>query len=466
MTATTTVGAIGWEAFRAAVQAQVRAGMPEHLERLGWRSDQIEAEQRRRLGALLAHAAERSPFHRPRLAGIDVDRVEPGDLTSLPVMTKSAMMAALDDVFTDSRLDRAGVERALAATDAQPVPIHGDYIALASGGSSGERGVFVFDRPATAAYVSALSRNLMARLHALGGPPPGGLTIALVAAASAVHATGAAPPLSAGPGNPIGFVPVPATLPLPEIVARLNELQPPALYGYPSMLVRLAAEQRAGRLHIAPMAVGSTSETLLADARTSIGDAFGRPVVDTFGSTEGLVGVSAPGDDVLVFNTDMCIVELVDRDDRPVAPGVASAKVLVTNLFNLAQPLIRYELTDSFVRQPGADDHGHLRAHVHGRSDDVLRYGAIDIHPLAVRSVLVKASEVLDYQVRQTHRGVDVDAVTSGPTDPDRLGGLLAHALANAGLSQPQVSVQIVPALERHPETGKVRRFVPLAATA
>jgi hypothetical protein len=80
--------------------------------------------------------------------------------------------------------------------------------------------------------------------------------------------------------------------------------------------------------------------------------------------------------------------------------------------------------------------------------------------------VLVKASEVLDYQVRQTHRGVDVDAVTSGPTDPDRLGGLLAHALANAGLSQPQVSVQIVPALERHPETGKVRRFVPLAATA
>jgi phenylacetate-coenzyme A ligase PaaK-like adenylate-forming protein len=212
------------------------------------------------------------------------------------------------------------------------------------------------------------------------------------------------------------------------------------------------------------MAVGSTSETLLADARAAISEAFGRPVVDTFGSTEGLVGVSAPGEDVLVFNTDMCIVELVDHDDRPVAPGVASAKVLVTNLFNLAQPLIRYELTDSFVRQPDCADHGHLRARVHGRSDDVLRYGAIDIHPLAVRSVLVKAPEVLDYQVRQTPRGVDVDAVTSGPADAEGLGGMLVNALANAGLGQPQVRVQIVPAIERHPESGKVRRFVPLVA--
>ena len=44
------------------------------------------------------------------------------------------------------------------------------------------------------------------------------------------------------------------------------------------------------------------------------------------------MGTSAPGGDVLAFNDDMCIIELVNADNRPVGPGVPSAKVLVTNL--------------------------------------------------------------------------------------------------------------------------------------
>jgi phenylacetate-CoA ligase len=463
MAATTTAtDTDSWERFRSAAQAEVLAGVPQHIQRLGWSAGRIEAAQRDGLRRLLAHAAEHSPFHRRRLAAVDIDAIDPADLSSVPVMTKSEMMAELDDVFTDRRLNRGLIEEALTATEAEPIPIRGEYIALASGGSSGQRGVFVFDRPAVAGFFSALSRSLMARLQALGGPPPDGLPIVLVAAASAVHATGVAPALTAGAHMPFRFIPVAATLPLPEIVARLNALQPPALFGYPSVLARLAAEQQAGRLHVAPMAVSSTSETLLTEARAAISEAFAVPVVDTFGSTEGLVGTSAPGDSVLVFNTDMCIVELVDDDYRPVPAGVASTKVIVTNLYNLTQPLIRYELADSFVRQPDAAEHGHLRAQVQGRMEDVLHYDEIDIHPLAVRSVMVKAPEVVDHQVWQTPRGVEVDAVTAGSPNVDRLTGLLAGALAEAGLSEPDVIVRIVDSLRRHHETGKVRRFVPV----
>ena len=60
------------------------------------------------------------------------------------------------------------------------------------------------------------------------------------------------------------------------------------------------------------------------------------------------------------FATDMCIVELVDARNRPVADGTTSAKVLVTNLHNRTQPLIRYELTDRFLRHP-ADGDPYLR---------------------------------------------------------------------------------------------------------
>ena len=56
---------------------------------------------------------------------------------------------------------------------------------------------------------------------------------------------------------------------------------------------------------------------------------------------------------MLTFACDMCIAELVDDDGRPGrSPGETAAKVLVTNLHNLTQPLIRYELTDRFTAEP------------------------------------------------------------------------------------------------------------------
>jgi phenylacetate-coenzyme A ligase PaaK-like adenylate-forming protein len=458
---TTTGKQTSWQRLRVDLQTALLAGIPEHVQRLAWSAEQLQAAQRDGLRRLLSHAVEHAPFHHRRLAGIDVGRLEPGDLSSLPVMTKADMMAALDEVFTDRRLTRDLAEQALAATGTQPVPILDDYLALATGGSSGQRGVVVFDRAAVVGYALSLARPLLARLRALGGPPPGGLPVAMVAAASAVHATGLGPAF-AGPDMPFRFLPVPVTLPLPKIVERLNALQAPVVYGYPSMLARLAVEQRAGRLHIAPMAVTATGETLLPETRAAITEAFRAPVVDNFGSTEGLVGSSAPGDSVLVFNTDMCIVELVDTDNRPVPPGVPSAKALVTNLYNLAQPLIRYELTDTFVRQPDVPDHGHLRAHVHGRADEILHYQGLDVHPHVVRSVLVKSPQILDYQVRQTPHGIKVDAIAADAADTQALSGRVAEALARAGLSQPQVSIRIVDDLQRHQQTGKLRRFIPL----
>jgi len=89
---------------------------------------------------LPAYAVEHSPFHRRRLAGVDIERLEVADLVRLPVMTKAEMMGELADVYTDRRLSPALVERALASTTRVPVPILDEYLALSSGGSSGRRG--------------------------------------------------------------------------------------------------------------------------------------------------------------------------------------------------------------------------------------------------------------------------------------------------------------------------------------
>jgi phenylacetate-CoA ligase len=133
--------------------------------------------------------------------------------------------------------------------------------------------------------------------------------------------------------------------------------------------------------------------------------------------------------------------------------------VLVTNLHNLTQPLIRYELTDRFTSEPG--DGPFLRARVEGRADEVFRYGSAAVHPHALRSPLVAAG-VLEHQVRQTPAGVVVDVVGDA-VDPAALVTALEASLRTAGLEGPRAQVRVVGHIDCDAATGKTRRFIPLA---
>ena len=74
---------------------------------------------------------------------MDPSRFELADLTRLPVMTKAKMMAEFDAVVTDRRLSKHQVEQHLAASLHEPSLLLDEYVCLASGGSSGTRGIFV-----------------------------------------------------------------------------------------------------------------------------------------------------------------------------------------------------------------------------------------------------------------------------------------------------------------------------------
>ncbi|MFL5902728.1 MAG: hypothetical protein ACJ76Q_02795 [Solirubrobacteraceae bacterium] len=452
---TTVTGAVA--DTRARVSGGLAAELPGHLARLAWDAERLAAHQREGLRALVAHARACSPFHARRLAGINVDRLD--DLAQLPVMTKRDLTERFDDVVTDRRLTRALVEEHLAASTAEPRLLLDEYVCLASGGSSGLRGVFIQSVDEYVQFGAGILRRPMARLLAAGGPPPGGLVIAMVAAASPIHSTAFGS--STATDGPARLVSIPATLALAEIVDRLNTLQPPAIQGYTTKLAQLAREQRAGRLHISPWSITTTSEPLAPEDRQNIQSAFGVPVVDQFAATEGAVGHSEPGERPITFATDLAIVEPVDAAHRPVPPGTPSDKVLVTNLHNLTLPLIRLEVADRFVARNWALGEGYLRATVDGRSDDVLRYGDVDVHPIVIRSLMVRAQAVSEYQVRQTRRGLDVSVVADTALDERAVAAALEAGPRNVGLRAPEVSVQRVAAIARDAQTGKARRFVP-----
>jgi len=446
-------------ALQTRASAELTWRLSQYTGRLSWDSGQLARHQREQLRVLLGHAAGHSPFHARRLRGLDPARFEISDLARLPVMTKSQMMDEFDDVVTDRRLSRRLVEQHLAASLHEPGLLLGEYVCLASGGSSGLRGIFVQTLGEFTDFVASLVRPGYARALAAGGPPPGGLVLGIVAAASPVHSSGFGAAVATGP--PVRLIPAPATLPLPDIVSRLNAAAPPALLGYASKLAELAREQLAGRLAIAPQSVTSISELLTPADRAVIERSFAVPVIDSFVSTEGLVGHSEPGESVLSFASDMCLAELVDDDNNPVPARTPSAKVLVTNLHNLTQPLIRYELTDRFTRPQAMSAAGWLRASIDGRADEVFRYGGVAVHPHVIRSILASESAVCEYQVRQTGSGIHVACRTSGPLAAAALAARLEHALHQAGLTAPQARVRLAEAIPRDPRTGKVTRFIP-----
>ena len=203
--------------------------MPEHVERLAWPAARLLAHQREQLRGLLGHAAAHSPFHRGRLAGIDPHTFEVDDLGHLPVMTKSEMMERFDEVCTDRRLTRAGVDAHVRRLGEDLELLDGEYVVFASGGSSGRRGLFVRHHTELPDYLATVLRSGMADVASVvGWPPPFRLAVTVVAAPTAVHATRASAPISGGVGD-VTLVPV--TLPFEEIIARVEASQPMLLAG-------------------------------------------------------------------------------------------------------------------------------------------------------------------------------------------------------------------------------------------
>jgi phenylacetate-coenzyme A ligase PaaK-like adenylate-forming protein len=156
------------ETLRARVGAELAAQIPEHLERLRRSAERLAAHQRERLRVLLQHAREHSPFHARRLAAVDPDRFEPGDLAYLPTMNKTEMMASFDEVVTDRSLSLRQAEDHLSKSTSEPKLLLDEYVCLASGGSSGLRGVFVNSLAEFAALGAAIMRPAIARQRAMG----------------------------------------------------------------------------------------------------------------------------------------------------------------------------------------------------------------------------------------------------------------------------------------------------------
>jgi phenylacetate-coenzyme A ligase PaaK-like adenylate-forming protein len=191
-----------------------------------------------------------------------------------------------------------------------------------------------------------------------------------------------------------------------EVSEHLSNFAPEIVTSYASELVALAEQQHEGRLALQLKGVWSGGETLSRRDRADIAGAFGCPVVDDYGASEFLNIAFDCGCGALHLNRDWVILEAVDREGHPVPDGTASSTVLLTNLANFIQPIIRYDLGDSVTFLPEPCPCGSLlpALRVEGRCDDTICLERPDgrlerVIPLALCTAIEERAGVYRFQV-------------------------------------------------------------------
>jgi len=454
------------EAYEATRQRHIEHLLPqlgEHFERVAWTSERLHAERTAQIRALIGTAVQRSPWHRDRLGDLDLATLDAADLRRLPVMTKDDLMDNFDAIVTDPEVHLVDANAHIAKLDGDAY-FRDELHAVASGGSSGMRGVFVWGWEAWATVqLTAIRRSLLDRISdpELVSRPAVAM---IVAAENATHFTSAlSETFATGAIEAHRFR---VGLPLDEVVAGLNAVGGDNLATYPSMLARLVGEARAGRLQIQPRRILTMAEPLLPETREAAEATWQAPLANMWGTSEaGVTAIGCFKGTGMHLSDDLVIVEAVDADGDPVPAGVRSHKVYVTNLFNPLMPLIRYEISDevTLLDEPCACGSSHQRiADIEGRNDDTFLYGDdVSVHPHLFRSILGREPAISEYQVRQTPAGAEIIVCTDAPLDVESLNHKLQEALARSGCPEPSVTVTVVESIPRL-ATGKLKRFLVL----
>ncbi len=432
----------------------------------------VRASAQARFATLARTARERSPFYRDAWAHLPAG---PLRLADLPVATKRTLMAAFDRWCSDPAITRAAVDEFVSQRVHIGERFLDRYLVWMSSGSTGEPGIYVQDAGALAVYDALVSAQLAGPIFAgcdwQAVSAAGGRSALITADTD--HFASIASWRRLAQGKPwLDMKSFAVTQPLPDIVRELNAYQPAFVSSYPTVLALLADEQAAGRLTLRPAALWSGGEGLSASARHHIERVFGCPLLNEYGASECLTIGHGCREGWLHVNADWVILEPVDRDYRPTPAGELSHTVLLTNLANSVQPIIRYDLGDSVRAKVGACACGSpLPAiQVEGRSDDVLTLNrrdgtSVPLVPLALCTVIEDAAHVHRFQVVQRTptclalRLTDADRATAGAA---ALAALRAY-LDRHGLEHVETVIEPGEPQAQLPG-GKVRQVVALRA--
>ena len=380
-----------------------------------------------RLRALVDYARENSPY----LSEYYQNLPENYSLSDIPVTEKKDVIAHFDDYVTDRRIRLKDVEDYIHR-DLSDASLYLDqYTVLHTSGTTGAPLYMVRDQ-----HRNRIHGMLMALRLFRGVDPEMGDT-KKHRQASIIHAEPGASSYEAyrravAQEGDEGDLLIPV-LEDPEImVAKLNAFQPEVLSAYASVLVMLALEAEKGRLHIPLKLIGTSAEMLTPENYELISRVFQCPIKNNYCMTEGgEIAMTWDGPELLL-NEDFIIIEPVDENRQPVMdPNTFSHGILVTDLTNYVQPIIRYYVNDRVRIQPVSDDTVRLPVlEIKGRANDVFELCGRNYTTSALDSLIEMYPGLVDFQfVQVADDELCLRALTASGVDRDGALTEMAHML-------------------------------------
>ena len=362
-------------------------------------AEKLRSLQNGKLRKLLRFAWEHSSYYRAvfERAGITEEQLDTLPLSCFPTIDKQALLEHFDELVTVPDLKQENLREFDAREAADRKPYQGKYHVVHSSGSTGKPGYFVYDEDAWSQMLLGIIR---AALWGMSMPQILRLMMKrprIVYIAATDGRYGGA--MAVGDGiDGVGAKQMYLDIktPVAEWIRQIREFQPNIVIGYPSAIKILAQLMENGEVGLDAERVISCGEPLGTNLRTYLEKIFRTQVVNFYGSSESLaLGVETnPKDGMLLFD-DMNVIE------------VENGVMYLTCLYNYAQPLIRYRLSDRLtLKAPEGGELPFTRAvGLLGRNEDVLwfedgRGNREFLHPLAIEGFCIEGLK--DYQFRQT----------------------------------------------------------------
>lgn len=455
---------MGYKEVMSSVWTDVQKLMPEHLNRLSWSSEQLREYQTKELRKLLKNAKENTIFYKDVLSSVDIDSFTLEDLSTLPTNDKTIHMNRWDDFVAAPGITYEKVEKHLEAFRKGEIenPFYNDeYLFVSTGGSTGKRGVFLWDLEFIRQIITYTYRYVVndEKRNEYKGP----VRLATVEAPTLLH------------GSPYVFpskfladmelLSLASTDPIPELCKNLDDFQPTHLMAYASSVAELASAQLKGELDIRPRWVCTNSGPQDSDIRNRSMKAWGVKASNSWGCCEiGQMAIESEFSDSMIICADGAIFEVVDHNNQPVTRVEDAAKVLATNLTNFSLPMIRYEVDDIVeIGNPIPEYPAYNTVtRILGKATFWFQYGDIKVHPTSYSDILEVEKEVEEFQIVQTEEGAHIKLVCNGEPNIAEIKNTVLQNLNKYGLTDPKVDFEIVDSLPHHPETGKIKRFIPL----
>lgn len=280
-----------------------------------------QSMQNQRVRRILAHAFQHNAFHRNRFlaAGLTLTDIANQDvLTSLPIMTKEDIRSYSKELFSQSYGP-------------------GNTIHKRTGGSTGVPLHVYIDAPAI-----AFKKALTERHNSWAGLRPGD-RVASVWGDTDKHLSLRVRLRNALTERAIYL----DTLQFTEekiaaFVRRVITCRPRVLYGHAHSIFRFAEYIRDRQITLPKFAgIITTAMTLSEEERRTIQGVLGSPVFDRYGCEEiSIIASECAAHDGLHIASEGVLVEVHDHCKGDIG------RIIVTDLVNLAMPLIRYEIGD------------------------------------------------------------------------------------------------------------------------